>query len=82
MLSFTCLKSREATSNAILLYTGAIIDCSFPAVNLTLDPEGESADFFGDNVKYFSEYANQGYAGSLEIAMINDDFRTTKKTIF
>lgn len=46
------------------------------AVNLTLDPEGESADFFGDNVKYFSEYANQGYAGSLEIAMINDDFRT------
>lgn len=46
------------------------------AVNLTLDPEGESADFYGDNVKYFSEYANQGYSGSLEIAMINDDFRT------
>lgn len=46
------------------------------AVNLTLDPEGESADFFGDNIKYFSEYANQGYSGSLEIAMITDEFRT------
>lgn len=46
------------------------------AVNLTLDPEGESADFYGDNIKYFSEYANQGYSGSLEIALINDDFRT------
>lgn len=46
------------------------------AVNLTLDPEGESADFYGDNTKYFSEFANQGYSGSLEIAMITDEFRT------
>ena len=46
------------------------------AVNLTLDPEGESADFYGDNTKYFSEFANQGYSGSLEIALLNDDFRT------
>lgn len=46
------------------------------AVNLSLDPEGESADFYADNVKYFSEYSNQGYSGSLEIAMINDKFRT------
>ena len=46
------------------------------AVNLTLDPAGESADFYGDNTKYFSEYANQGYTGSLEIALITDEFRT------
>lgn len=46
------------------------------AVNLTLDPEGESADFYGDNTKYFSEFANQGYSGSLEIALLNDEFRT------
>ena len=45
------------------------------AVNLTLDPEGESADFHGDNTKYFTAYANQGYSGSLEIAMITDEFR-------
>ena len=45
------------------------------AVNLSLDPEGESADFFADNTKYFSDYANQGYTGTLEVALINDDFR-------
>ena len=47
------------------------------AVNLTLDAEGDSADFFADNTKYFSSAANNGYSGSLEIAMINDTFRTT-----
>lgn len=47
------------------------------AVNLTLDPEGESAEFFADNTKYFTASTNQGYSGSLEIAMINDTFRTT-----
>lgn len=46
------------------------------AVNLTLDAEGESADFFADNTKYFSASANNGYSGSLEVAMINDTFRT------
>ncbi len=59
--------------------TGVTYDTPFKlpgAVNLTLDPEGESADFYGDNTKYFSEFANQGYSGSLEIAMINDEFRT------
>lgn len=47
------------------------------AVNLTLDPEGEEANFSADNnPKYFKEYANQGYSGSLEIALIVDAFRT------
>lgn len=47
------------------------------AVNLTLDAEGDSADFYADNTKYFSASANNGYSGSLEVAMINDTFRTT-----
>lgn len=61
------------------LNTGVTYDTPFRlpgAVNLTLDPEGESADFYGDNTKYFREFANQGYTGSLEIAMVNDEFRT------
>ena len=45
------------------------------AVNLSLDPAGESADFYADNTKYFSDAANQGYTGTLEIALINDNFR-------
>lgn len=46
------------------------------AVNLSLDPAGESADFYADNTKYFSDSTNQGYTGTLEIALINDAFRT------
>lgn len=45
------------------------------AVNLSLDASGESADFYADNIKYFSDSTNQGYTGTLEIALINDDFR-------
>lgn len=45
------------------------------AVNLTLDPEGESADFYADNTKYFSDEANNGYKGNLEMALIPDIFR-------
>lgn len=46
------------------------------AVNLTLDPEGDSSDFFADNTKYFSSAANNGYSGSLEMAKLTDEFRT------
>lgn len=46
------------------------------AVNLSLSAEGDTNDFFADNVKYFSSTANQGYSGDLEIAMIPDEIRT------
>ena len=46
------------------------------AVNLTLDAEGDTSDFYADNTKYFSSAANAGYSGSLELALINDKFRT------
>lgn len=46
------------------------------AVNLSLSAEGDTNDFFADNVKYFSSTANQGYSGDLEIAMIPDAIRT------
>lgn len=49
------------------------------AVNLTLDQAGDTADFYADNTKYFTSSANQGYTGSLEMALITDDF---KKKIF
>lgn len=46
------------------------------AVNLSLDANGDQTDFFADNIAYFSTFANQGYTGSLEVAMITDDFKT------
>lgn len=45
------------------------------AVNLTLDAEGDTSDFYADNTKYFSSAANAGYSGSLELALITDKFR-------
>ena len=46
------------------------------AVNLTLDQAGDTTDFFADNVKYFTSTANQGYTGSLEMALITEKFKT------
>lgn len=46
------------------------------AVNLTLSAEGDTNDFYADNLVYFSSTANQGYSGDLEIAMIPDEIRT------
>ena len=47
------------------------------AVNLSLEPQGDTNDFYADNVIYFSSSTNQGYEGDLEIAMIPDTIRTT-----
>ena len=47
------------------------------AVNLSLDAEGEESNFAADNnAKYFSRYSNNGYSGSLEVALFNEDFLT------
>ena len=46
------------------------------AVSITLDRAGDETDFYADNIKYFTESANQGYTGSLEMALLNEDFRT------
>ena len=46
------------------------------AVNLSLDPAGDEADFAADNnAKYFVDWANNGYTGTLEMALIGDKFR-------
>ena len=63
-----------AVSSAGVYTYGTIFEVP-GAVNLTLDPDGEETNFYADNVKYFNTYANQGYTGSLEMALLNNDFR-------
>lgn len=46
------------------------------AVRLSLDAEGESSPFYADGIVYFRTYANNGYSGDLEIALIPEWFRT------
>ena len=45
------------------------------AVNMTLDAAGESVQFYADDSVYFEENTNNGYEGSLEMALIPDEFR-------
>ena len=45
------------------------------SVNISLDPSGDTSNFYADNGIYYALTANQGYSGSLELALIPDDFR-------
>ena len=45
------------------------------AVSLSLDPEGDTSPFYADNVVYYRSTANNGYTGSLELALVPDWFR-------
>ena len=45
------------------------------AVALTMNPAGESTNFYADDSVYFSVAGANGYTGTLEIAMIPDSFR-------
>ena len=46
------------------------------AVEMSLDPKGETTDFYADNRLYYTSSSNQGYEGTLTIAEIPEAFRT------
>jgi len=65
---------------AVVTETNGVITYDTPkpirgAVNLTLDAAGESVQFYADDMVYYEENTNNGYEGSLEMALIPDDFR-------
>lgn len=43
------------------------------AVSLTMNPEGDTNDFYADNTKYYTSTTNNGYTGTLEVANVPDD---------
>jgi len=45
------------------------------AVSLSLDAEGDSSPFYADGIVYYRAFANNGYSGDLEMALITDWFR-------
>ena len=61
--------------------TGGVLSYASPvaipgAVNLSLSAEGESNPFYADDVIYFQSTANNGYSGTLEVALIPESFKT------
>lgn len=47
------------------------------SVELTLEPRGETTDFYADDILYYTTVSNQGYECTLTVANITRDFRTT-----
>ena len=45
------------------------------AVSLTLDPQGDVTKFYADGVEYWTNAVNNGYEGSLELALVPDSFK-------
>lgn len=43
------------------------------AVSITLDASGESVEEYADDIIYYKEDTNNGYEGSLEVEMLDDD---------
>lgn len=65
---------------ASITNVGGVITYGVPkripgAVALVLNPKGEKSEFYADDMAYFVQTANQGYEGTLEIALIPDEFR-------
>ena len=62
-----------------LINTEGVISYATPkklagAVSMTLSPVGEDVEFYADDSLYFSDITNNGYDGSLELALIPEDF--------
>lgn len=45
------------------------------AVNLSLEAQGDTNPFYADDIVYFRSSSNNGYSGTLEVALIPDSFR-------
>jgi len=68
------------THYAVITETEGAISFGTPvqvpgAVNLVLSAVGETAVFYADDMEYFSEDTNNGYDGTLEVALLPDQFR-------
>lgn len=45
------------------------------ACSFTMDAQGSEAKFIADGVLYFTSYTDEGYSGTLTMALIPDEFR-------
>lgn len=65
--------ATEGTGGALTYATPVAIP---GGVNLSLSAEGETSPFYADDVIYFQSTSNNGYSGTLEVALLPDTFKT------
>lgn len=65
----------KLTENANGTYTYDTPQALPGSVNLSLDSSGESEPFYADDIVYFRTTSNNGYTGTLELALVPDWFR-------
>ena len=46
------------------------------ATEISLDPRGETSDFYADDMFYYTTCTNAGYEATLTVANIHNEFRT------
>lgn len=46
------------------------------AVSISLSAQGDLYKFYADNIEYYRNAVNNGYEGTLELALVPDDFLT------
>lgn len=68
------------THYAVITETGDGITYGKPkkipgAVNLVLNASGDATQFYADDTTYYEDYTNNGYEGTLELALIPDEFK-------
>lgn len=68
-------KCTETLLNGTWTYTYSTPFAISGAVNLSLDAQGDENVFRADNTDYYVSYSDNGYSGSLEMALINDTFK-------
>lgn len=71
---------KNAYYSAITESEGGVITYGTPvklngAVSLSLSPSGDNVEFYADDTLYFSDPTNNGYEGTLELALIPESFK-------
>jgi phi13 family phage major tail protein len=64
--------SEDETTGAIVYGTPIALK---GAVEISLEPRGETSDFYADDMLYYTTTTNAGYEATLTVANITNDFR-------